>query len=324
MPQIKRILVTGGAGFLGSHLCERLTDIGHDVICLDNLFTSQKTNITTLLDRPNFEFIRHDVTMPLWLEVDEIYNLACPAAPGHYQYNPIKTLKTSVLGAINVLGMAKRCNAKVLQASTSEVYGDPEVHPQPESYRGAVNPLGPRACYDEGKRAAETLFMDYHRANSVNIRIVRIFNTYGPQMHPFDGRVVSNFIRQALEHQPITLFGDGSQTRSFCYRDDLVEGIIRAMNAPDDFIGPVNLGNPEEFTIKQLASLVLELTGSASKIQHAPLPQDDPARRRPDITLAKQSLDWEPTVPLREGLAATIDYFRGIDLSHFRHPTPNF
>jgi len=324
MPQIKRILVTGGAGFLGSHLCERLTDIGHDVICLDNLFTSQKTNITTLLDRPNFEFIRHDVTMPLWLEVDEIYNLACPAAPGHYQYNPIKTLKTSVLGAINVLGMAKRCNAKVLQASTSEVYGDPEVHPQPESYRGAVNPLGPRACYDEGKRAAETLFMDYHRANRINIRIVRIFNTYGPQMHPFDGRVVSNFIRQALADEPITLFGDGSQTRSFCYRDDLVEGIIRAMNAPDDFIGPVNLGNPEEFTIKQLASLVLELTASNSTINHAPLPKDDPARRRPDITLAKQSLDWEPTVPLREGLTRTINYFRGLDLSHFRHPTPNF
>jgi UDP-glucuronate decarboxylase len=324
MSKVKRILVTGGAGFLGSHLCERLADTGHDVICLDNLFTSQKSNIAHLLDRPNFEFIRHDITMPVWLEVDEIYNLACPAAPGHYQHNPIKTLKTSVLGAINVLGMAKRCDAKVLQASTSEVYGDPEVHPQPETYRGAVNPLGPRACYDEGKRAAETLFMDYHRSNAVNIRIVRIFNTYGPRMHPYDGRVVSNFIRQALSEEPITLFGDGTQTRSFCYRDDLVEGIIRMMNAPDDCHGPVNLGNPDEFTIKQLAELVVELTGSRSAIEHRPLPQDDPTQRQPDISLARKHLDWQPTVKLKDGLAKTIDYFRSINFDEFRHPTPNF
>src|SRR6476620_10202701 len=266
MPQIHRILVTGGAGFLGSHLCERLVDQGHDVVCLDNFFTSQKTNVAHLLDRPNFDLIRHDVTQPIVLEVDQVYNLACPAAPGHYQYNPIKTLKTSVMGAINMLGLAKRCRAKVLQASTSEVYGDPEVHPQVESYRGAVNPIGPRACYDEGKRAAETLFMDYHRANRVNIRIVRIFNTYGPRMHPFDGRVVSNFIRQALAGEEITLYGDGLQTRSFCYVDDLVEGIIRMMNAPDSCIGPVNLGNPDEFTIRDLAELVIELTGSTSQI----------------------------------------------------------
>src|SRR5689334_3465683 len=263
---IKRIVVTGGAGFLGARLCERLVDEGHDVICVDNFFTSQKSNVSHLLSRPNFELLRHDVTHPLWLEVDEIYNLACPAAPGHYQYNPIKTMKTSVMGAINMLGMAKRCRAKILQASTSEVYGDPEIHPQPESYRGSVNPIGPRACYDEGKRAAETLFMDYHRMNRVNIRIVRIFNTYGPGMHPYDGRVVSNFIRQALTGEPITLYGDGSQTRSFCYRDDLVEGMIRMMNAPDDFIGPVNLGNPGEFTILELAHLVLEMTNSKAKI----------------------------------------------------------
>ncbi len=250
----KRILVTGGAGFLGSHLCERLVDQGHDVICLDNFFTSQKTNVAHLLDRPNFELLRHDVIHPIWLEVDEIYNLACPAAPGHYQFNPIKTVKTSVMGAINVLGMAKRCRAKVLQASTSEVYGDPEVHPQPETYRGAVNPIGPRACYDEGKRVAETLFMDYRRTNKVNIRLVRIFNTYGPRMHPFDGRVVSNFIRQALMGQDITIYGEGEQTRSFCYRDDLIEGMLRMMAAPDDFVGPVNLGNPHEFTIIELAA----------------------------------------------------------------------
>jgi UDP-glucuronate decarboxylase len=321
---LKRILVTGGAGFLGSHLCERLVGQGHDVICLDNFFTSQKSNVAHLLDKPNFELIRHDVIVPIFLEVDEIYNLACPAAPGHYQYNPIKTIKTSVMGAINVLGMAKRCHAKVLQASTSEVYGDPEVHPQPESYRGSVNPLGPRACYDEGKRAAETLFMDYHRMNKVNIRIVRIFNTYGPRMHPFDGRVVSNFIRQALAGEDITIFGEGSQTRSFCYRDDLIEGIIRMMNAPDDLIGPVNLGNPDEFTIKELAEMVIEMTGTKSKLIYEPLPEDDPTRRRPDITLAQTRLDWRPTTKLRDGLKKTIDWFRSIDMSHYRAPTPNY
>jgi UDP-glucuronate decarboxylase len=324
MPSIKRILVTGGAGFLGSHLCDRLVAMGHDVICVDNFFTSQKLNVAHLLAQPNFELVRHDIIHPLWLEVDEIYNLACPAAPGHYQYNPIKTMKTSVMGAINVLGMAKRCRAKVLQASTSEVYGDPEVHPQPESYRGSVNPIGPRACYDEGKRAAETLFMDYHRANGVNVRIVRIFNTYGPRMHPYDGRVVSNFIRQALSGEPITIFGSGVQTRSFCYRDDLVEGMIRMMNGPDDFVGPVNIGNPGEFTIRQLAELTLELSGSKSQLIEKPLPVDDPERRRPDITLAKQKLGWEPKVPLREGLAKTIDWFRAVKFSDFRAPTPNY
>ncbi len=321
---LERILVTGGAGFLGSHLCERLVDAGHDVICLDNFFTSQKTNVAHLLDRPNFELIRHDITFPIWLEVDRIYNLACPAAPGHYQYNPIKTVKTSVMGAINVLGMARRCRAKVLQASTSEVYGDPEVHPQPESYRGSVNTIGPRACYDEGKRAAETLFMDYHRMNRVNIRIVRIFNTYGPRMHPFDGRVVSNFIRQALAGEKITIFGDGSQTRSFCYRDDLVEGMIRMMEGPDEFIGPVNLGNPDEFSIRELAELTIELTGSRSELTFKPLPADDPKQRRPDITLARKRLDWSPSVPLREGLSKTIEWFRTIDLGHYRAPTPNY
>jgi UDP-glucuronate decarboxylase len=321
---LKRILVTGGAGFLGSHLCERLVGQGHDVICLDNFFTSQKSNVSHLLDKPNFELIRHDVIVPIFLEVDEIYNLACPAAPGHYQYNPIKTIKTSVMGAINVLGMAKRCHARVLQASTSEVYGDPEVHPQPESYRGSVNPLGPRACYDEGKRAAETLFMDYHRMNKVNICIVRIFNTYGPRMHPFDGRVVSNFIRQALAGEDITIFGEGSQTRSFCYRDDLIEGMIRMMNAADDLIGPVNLGNPDEFTIKELAEMVIEMTGTKSKLIYEPLPQDDPTRRRPDITLAQTRLDWRPTTKLRDGLKKTIDWFRSIEMTHYRAPTPNY
>lgn len=324
MSALQRIVVTGGAGFLGSHLCERLVEQGHDVICIDNFFTSQKTNVDHLLDRHNFELIRHDITLPIFLEVDEIYNLACPAAPGHYQYNPVKTLKTSVSGAINMLGLAKRCRAKVLQASTSEVYGDPEVHPQPESYRGSVNPIGPRACYDEGKRAAETLFMDYHRMHGVPMRIVRIFNTYGPRMHPFDGRVVSNFIRQALAGEDITIFGDGSQTRSFCYRDDLVEAIIRMMNGPDDFVGPVNIGNPGEFTILELANLVIELTGSKSKLIHKPLPADDPTQRQPDISLAKEKLGWEPKIPLREGLQKTIDWFRTIDLSHYRAPTPNF
>ena len=324
MPTIKRILVTGGAGFLGSHLCERLVAEGHDVICLDNFFTSQKANVAHLLGEPNFELVRHDITQPIYLEVDEIYNLACPAAPGHYQYNPIKTLKTSVLGAIHVLGMARRCRAKVLQASTSEVYGDPEVHPQPETCRGSVNPIGRRACYDEGKRAAETLFFDYHRMNHINIRLVRIFNTYGPRMHPYDGRVVSNFIRQALEGSDITIFGDGSQTRSFCYRDDLIEGMVRMMNGPDDFPGPVNLGNPHEFTVKQLAELVLELTGSKSKLIYEDLPQDDPTRRQPDIGLARQRLNWEPKVPLHVGLAKTIEWFRSVDLRHFRPPTPNY
>jgi len=321
---IKRILVTGGAGFLGSHLCERLADQGHDVVCLDNFFTSQKSNVSHLLERPNFELMRHDIIHPIFLEVDEIYNLACPAAPGHYQYNPIKTLKTSVMGAINVLGMAKRCRAKVLQASTSEVYGDPDIHPQPESYRGNVNPIGPRACYDEGKRAAETLFMDYHRMNKVRIHIVRIFNTYGPGMHPFDGRVVSNFVIQAIAGKDITIFGEGQQTRSFCYRDDLVEAMIRTMNSPDDFLGPVNIGNPGEFTIRELAELVIELTGSKSKLVFLPLPADDPTQRKPDISLAKEKLDWEPKIPLREGLKKTIEYFRNIDLGKYRAPTPNY
>ncbi|MFI4854507.1 MAG: UDP-glucuronic acid decarboxylase family protein [Phycisphaerales bacterium JB065] len=324
MSQIKRILVTGGAGFLGSHLCERLCDRGHDIICLDNFFTSQKSNVDHLLDRHNFELIRHDITLPIWLEVDEIYNLACPAAPGHYQYNPIKTMKTSVMGAINMLGMAKRCRAKILQASTSEIYGDPEVHPQPESYKGSVNTIGPRACYDEGKRAAETLFHDYHHAHGVDVRIVRIFNTYGPRMHPYDGRVISNFIRQALLNEPITIYGEGEQTRSFCYRDDLVEAMIRMMNNEQGFVGPVNIGNPGEFTIKQLAELVIELSGSSSTIQYGPAPLDDPQRRRPDISLAKAKLDWEPTISLREGLSKTIEWFKSIEMSHYRAPTPNY
>jgi len=324
VPKIKRILVTGGAGFLGSHLCDRLVAEGHDVICLDNFFTSQKSNVAHLLSKPNFELIRHDVTHPVFVEVDEIYNLACPAAPGHYQYNPIKTMKTSVMGAINVLGMARRCRAKVLQASTSEVYGDPEVHPQTEDYRGNVNPIGPRACYDEGKRAAETLFFDYHRMNKINIRVVRIFNTYGPRMHPFDGRVVSNFIRQALSGEDITIFGDGTQSRSFCYVDDMIEGFIRMMNGPDSFVGPVNIGNPVEFTMKQLAELVLELTGSKSKLVHKPLPADDPTRRCPNISLAKGKLGWEPRTPLREGLKKTIEHFRGMQFEQFRPPTPNY
>ena len=321
---IHRILVTGGAGFLGSHLCERLVDEGHDVICLDNFFTSQKTNVTHLLQRPNFELIRHDITMPAYLEVDQIYNMACPAAPGHYQYNPIKTIKTSVLGSINMLGIAKRCGARILQASTSEVYGDPEVHPQPESYRGSVNPIGIRACYDEGKRVAETLFMDYHRSNGVDVRIVRIFNTYGPRMHPYDGRVVSNFIRQALADEPITLFGDGSQTRSFCYRDDLVDAVIAMMNNDVGLVGPVNVGNPGEFTIRELAEKVIELSGAESALQTQPLPADDPVRRRPDITLASEKLGWSPKVTLDEGLARTIAWFRSIRLGDYRPPTPNY
>lgn len=318
-----RVLVTGGAGFLGSYLCERLVDQGHDVLCLDNFFTSQKSNVFHLLKRPNFELIRHDITMPIFLEVDQIYNLACPAAPGHYQHNPIKTVKTSVLGATNVLGMAKRCGARVLQASTSEDYGDPQVHPQPESYWGNVNPIGIRSCYDEGKRLAETLFMDYSRMNKVDVRIVRIFNTYGPRMHPFDGRVVSNFIRQCLRNEPITLFGDGQQTRSFCYRDDLVDGIIRMMNT-DGFTGPVNIGNPDEFTIRELAELTMELTGSPCQLRHLPLPPDDPTRRRPDITLARSKLGWNPTTPLREGLSKTIEWFRSIEIDSYRPPTPNY
>ncbi len=324
MASIQRVLVTGGAGFLGSHLCERLVGEGHDVICLDNFFTSQKTNVAHLLGKPNFELIRHDVTQPILLEVDQIYHLACPAAPGHYQFNPIKTIKTSVMGSINMLGVAKRCGAKIMLASTSEIYGDPLVHPQPESYWGNVNTIGIRSCYDEGKRVAETLFMDYHRMNKVNIRIVRIFNTYGPRMHPYDGRVVSNFIRQALTGKDITLFGDGSQTRSFCYRDDLVEGFVRMMNAPDSFIGPVNLGNPGEFTIRELAETVIEMTGAKVSLVNKPLPADDPSRRRPDIALAKKHLNWEPTIPLRDGLRKTIDWFKSIDLSHYRPPTPNY
>ena len=318
---LKRILVTGGAGFLGSHLCDRLVGQGHDVICLDNFFTSQKSNIRHLHDEPNFELVRHDVTHPIWLEVDEIYNLACPASPVHYQYNPINTRKASVHGPINVPGMAKICRAKVFQASTSEVYGDPDVHPQPESYRGNVNPIGIRACYDEGKRAAETLFFDYHRANGVNIRVVRIFNTYGPRMHPYDGRVVSNFIVQALAGEDITLYGDGSQTRSFCYVDDLIDGFLKMMEGPDDFPGPVNLGNPGEFTIRQLAELIIEMTGSSSRLVHLDLPKDDPTQRKPDITLAREKLGWSPRVELRDGLRKTIDYFAKLDLNSFRKPT---
>jgi UDP-glucuronate decarboxylase len=324
MSRIKRILVTGGAGFLGSHLCERLVADGHDVICVDNFFTSQKINVAHLLSEPNFELIRHDIVDPITLEVDEIYNLACPAAPGHYQYNPIRTVKTSVLGSINMLGMARRCRAKILQASTSEVYGNPEVHPQPESYLGAVNTIGLRACYDEGKRCAETLFMDYHRMNGVNIRIARIFNTYGPRMHPYDGRVISNFIRQALKGEDITIFGDGSQTRSFCYRDDLVEGLILLMNASDELMRPVNLGNPGEFSMRELAELILEITGSSSAMTFKPLPEDDPVQRQPDIRLASEKLGWRPTVELREGLERTIEWFHSIDLDSYRAPTPNY
>ena len=308
---MKRVLVTGGAGFLGSHLCERLLAEGNDVICLDNLFTGSKDNIRQLLDNPYFEFIRHDVTMPIYLEVDQIYNLACPASPVHYQYNPIKTAKTSVMGAMNMLGLAKRTGARILQASTSEVYGNPEVHPQPESYWGSVNPIGRRSCYDEGKRMAETLFFDYHRQHGVDIRVIRIFNTYGPRMNPSDGRVVSNFIVQALRGEDITVYGDGSQTRSFCYVDDLVDGMVRMMGA-EDFIGPVNLGNPGEFTMLELAEKVIALTGAGSRILYRPLPSDDPTQRRPVIDLAKERLAWGPTIALEDGLRKTIAYFKEI------------
>lgn len=308
----KKILITGGAGFVGSHLCERLLNEGNEVYCLDNYFTGQKENVVHLLDNPYFELIRHDVTAPFFIEADEIYNLACPASPVHYQYNPIKTMKTSVMGAINMLGLAKRINAKVLQASTSEVYGDPLVHPQPETYWGHVNPIGERACYDEGKRSAETLFVNYHQQNNVKIKIIRIFNTYGPNMNPNDGRVVSNFIVQALQNQDITVYGEGNQTRSFQYVDDLVEGMIRLMNSRDEFLGPVNVGNPNEFTILELAQKVIELTGSKSKIIYQPLPSDDPMQRQPDISLAKKELDWSPKVNLDEGLIKTIDYFKSI------------
>ncbi len=304
-----RVLVTGGAGFLGSHLCERLLDSGHDVLCVDNYFTGTKRNLEHLLDNPHFEVMRHDVTFPLYVEVDEIYNLACPASPVHYQHDPVQTTKTSVHGAINMLGLAKRTRAKIFQASTSEVYGDPHVHPQPETYSGNVNPIGPRACYDEGKRCAETLFFDYHRQHRLNIRVARIFNTYGPRMHPDDGRVVSNFVVQALRGDPITIYGDGRQTRSFCYVDDLIEGFIRLMAAPDDVTGPINLGNPGEFTIRELAEKVIALTGSSSKIVRRPAPVDDPKQRQPDIRLARKHLKWKPTVPLERGLERTIAYF---------------
>ena len=306
----KRILVTGGAGFLGSHLCDRLIQEGHDVLCLDNFFTGSKRNILHLMQNPNFELVRHDLAFPIFLEVDEIYNLACPASPIHYQHNPVKTVKTNVLGSIHMLGLAKRVHAKILQASTSEVYGDPVVHPQTESYWGNVNTIGIRSCYDEGKRCAETLFFDYHRQNKVNIRVVRIFNTYGPRMHPNDGRVVSNFIVQALNNQDITVYGDGSQTRSFCFVDDLVDGMVRMMNRSDEFVGPVNLGNPTEFTILELAEKIIEATGSKSRIVFRPLPQDDPLQRRPDISLAKEKLQWEPDTALDEGLQTTIAYFK--------------
>ncbi len=306
---MKKILVTGGAGFIGSHLCERLLEAGHEVVSLDNYFTGSKKNIVHLMDNPYFEVIRHDVTMPFFIEVDEIYNLACPASPIHYQYNAIKTVKTSVMGAINMLGLAKRIKAKVLQASTSEVYGDPKIHPQTEDYWGHVNPIGERACYDEGKRVAETLFINYHRQNDVRIKIARIFNTYGPRMHPHDGRVVSNFIVQALNGEDITIFGDGQQTRSFQYVDDLVDALLLLMNTEDDFIGPVNLGNPDEFTIMELANKVIELTGSNSQLIFNPLPSDDPMQRQPDISLAKKQLGWEPEIRLEEGLKKTIVYF---------------
>lgn len=307
---IKRVLVTGGAGFLGSHLCERLLEQGHDVLCVDNFFTGTRRNIAHLFPNPRFEVLRHDVTFPLYVEVDEIYNLACPASPIHYQFDPVQTTKTSVIGAINMLGLAKRVRAKIFQASTSEVYGDPEVHPQPETYWGRVNPIGYRSCYDEGKRCAETLFFDYHRQHKLQIKVVRIFNTYGPRMHPNDGRVVSNLIMQAIRGDDITLYGDGEQTRSFCYVDDLIDGFIRLMDSSPDVTGPMNIGNPGEFTIRQLAEMVIKLTGSKSNLVFRPLPPDDPRQRRPDITQAKEILNWEPTIQLREGLERTIKYFR--------------
>jgi len=305
-----RTLVTGGAGFLGSHLCDRLINDGHDIICLDNFFTGSKDNVIHLLGHPHFELVRHDVTFPLYVEVDQIYNLACPASPVHYQHDPVQTTKTSVHGAINMLGLAKRTKARILQASTSEVYGDPDVHPQPESYWGRVNPIGPRSCYDEGKRCAETLFFDYHRQHALEIKVVRIFNTYGPRMHPNDGRVVSNFIVQALNGQDITIYGDGQQTRSFCYVDDLIEGFVRMMQSPDDFVGPVNMGNPGEFTMLELAEKVLKLVGGQSKLTFHTLPIDDPKQRQPDITLAKTHLGWEPKVALDDGLKETVAYFK--------------
>jgi UDP-glucuronate decarboxylase len=308
----KRVLVTGGAGFLGSHLCERLLRENCDVICVDNLFTGQKANIAHLMDDPYFEFVRHDVTFPYYVEIDQIYNLACPASPVHYQFDPVQTTKTSVHGAINMLGLAKRTKARILQASTSEVYGDPEVHPQPESYWGKVNPIGVRSCYDEGKRCAETLFFDYHRQHGVDIKVVRIFNTYGPRMHPNDGRVVSNFIVQALRGDDITIFGDGKQTRSFQYVDDLIEGFLRLMETEKGFTGPVNMGNPGEFTMLELAQKVIQLTGSRSQIVHRPLPSDDPRQRCPDITLAREKLGWSPAIPLEQGLTRTIDYFKSV------------
>lgn len=306
---MKRIMVTGGAGFLGSHLCERLLESGHEVLCVDNFYTGSKRNIAHLMSNPYFELIRHDVTFPLYVEVDEIFNLACPASPVHYQFDPVQTLKTSVHGAINMLGLAKRTKAKIFQASTSEVYGDPEVHPQPEGYWGRVNPIGIRSCYDEGKRCAETLFSDYHRQHGLRIKIARIFNTYGPRMHPNDGRVVSNFIVQALRGEDITIYGEGQQTRSFCYVDDLIEGFVRLMNSPDEVTGPINLGNPGEFTIRELAERVLELTGSSSRLVFHPLPQDDPQQRQPDIAQAKRVLDWQPKIMLDQGLEKTINYF---------------
>jgi UDP-glucuronate decarboxylase len=308
----KRVLVTGGAGFLGSHLCERLHAQGHDVLCVDNYFTGRKDNIANLLREPHFEAMRHDVTHPLFVEVDEIYNLACPASPIHYQFDPVQTTKTSVIGAINMLGLAKRVKAKILQTSTSEVYGDPVLHPQPESYRGNVNPIGPRACYDEGKRCAETLFFDYYRQHNLRIRVVRIFNTYGPRMHPHDGRVVSNFIVQALKNEPITLYGDGTQTRAFCYVDDMIDGFLRMMDAPDDITGPMNLGNPVETSVAELAHLIIELTGSRSKIVHRPLPVDDPIQRCPDISQATALLNWQPRTALRPGLQRTVAYFEAL------------
>lgn len=307
-----RTLITGGAGFIGSHLCDRLLDKGHEVLCVDNFFTGARSNITHLLDHKNFELTRHDVTHPLFVEIDQIYNMACPASPIHYQFDPVQTTKTSVHGAINMLGLAKRTKARILQASTSEVYGDPAIHPQQEDYWGNVNPIGPRSCYDEGKRCAETLFFDYHRQHQLDIKVARIFNTYGPRMNPNDGRVVSNFIVQALKGEDITLYGDGDQTRSFCYVDDLVAGLIALMESPDGVTGPINLGNPGEFTIKELAENVIDLTGSASKMVHKPLPQDDPRQRQPDITRAKEQLDWEPSIKLRDGLTKTIAYFDGL------------